>query len=111
LEIAGVLREQKKLAAIDFFSRRPGGNYVINLIMLLFEQKIECTEDVLSYYIPSNICSKSTLSNIITEAVAESYLTKSNCKQDHRSKNIIPTIKTTEHWNLWRRLITEGERD
>ena len=40
LEFANVLKEQKKLRAIDFFSRRAGGNYVINLIMLLFENKI-----------------------------------------------------------------------
>ncbi len=107
VEIANILREQKELIIIDFFSRRPGGNYVINLIMLLFENKIECTEDVLSYYIPSNVCSKSTLANIITDGVKESYLVKADCKKDHRSKNITPTIKTVEQWNLWRKLMNK----
>ena len=105
LEFANILREQKKLIAIDFFSRRPGGNYVINLIMLLFESKIECTEDVLSYYIPSNVCSKSTLANIISQGVQQEYLVKFDCTKDHRSKNIIPTAKTREQWFLWRKLM------
>lgn len=102
-----ILKEQKKFTIIDFFSRRPGGNYVLYFIMLLHERKIECTEEALIYYIPSNVCSKSTLSNIIKDGLDEEILDKIDCKMDHRCKNIIPTEKTVMQWNLWRSLMTK----
>ena len=75
-----ILKEQKKLKVIDFFSKRPGGNYVLYLIMLLYEHNIECSEDTLHYYIPSNICSPSTLSNIIKDCMTRNILKKSHVK-------------------------------
>ena len=97
-----ILKEQKKLKVIDFFSKRPGGNYVLYLIMLLYERNIECTEETLHYYIPTNICSPSTLSNIIKDSIAENYIKKEPCKTDHRSKTFIPSQYTIEQWNTWR---------
>ena len=97
-----ILKEQKKLKVIDFFSKRPGGNYVLYLIMLLYERNIECTEETLHYYIPTNICSPSTLSNIIKDSIIENYIKKEPCKTDHRSKTFIPSQYTIEQWNTWR---------
>ena len=97
-----ILKEQKKLKVIDFFSKRPGGHYVLYLIMLLYERNIECTEETLHYYIPSNICSPSTLSNIIKDSIVENYIKKEPCKADHRSKTFIPSQYTIEQWNTWR---------
>ena len=97
-----ILKEQKKLKVIDFFSKRPGGNYVLYLIMLLYERNIVCTEETLHYYIPSNICSPSTLSNIIKDSIAENYIKKEPCKSDHRSKTFIPSRYSIEQWNTWR---------
>ena len=100
-----ILKEQKKLKVIDFFSKRPGGNYVLYLIMLLYERNIECTEETLHYYIPTNICSPSTLSNIIKDSIAENYIKKEPCKTDHRSKTFIPSRYTIEQWNTWRSIM------
>ena len=97
-----ILKEQNKLKIIDFFSKRPGGNYVLYLIMLLYERNIECTEETLHYYIPSNICSPSTLSNIIKDSLTEKVIRKEPCKNDHRCKHLIPTPYTIEQWNTWR---------
>ena len=97
-----ILKEQKKLKVIDFFSKRPGGNYVLYLIMLLYERNIECTEETLHYYIPTNICSPATLSNIIKDSIAENYIKKEPCKSDHRSKTFIPSRYSIEQWNTWR---------
>ena len=97
-----ILKEQKKLKVIDFFSKRPGGNYVLYLIMLLYERNIDCTEETLHYYIPSNICSPSTLSNIIKDSISEDLIKKEPCKNDHRSKTFIPSQYTIEQWNTWR---------
>ena len=97
-----ILKDQKKLKVIDFFSKRPGGHYVLYLIMLLYERNIECTEETLHYYIPSNICSPSTLSNIIKDSIIEDYIKKEPCKTDHRSKTFIPSRYTIEQWNTWR---------
>ena len=100
-----ILKEQKKLKVIDFFSKRPGGNYVLYLIMLLYERNIECTEEPLHYYIPTNICSPSTLSNIIKDSIGENYIKKEPCKTDHRSKTFIPSRYTIEQWNTWRSIM------
>ena len=81
-------------SAIDLFSKRPGGNYVLYLIMLLYERNIECTEETQHYYIPSNICSPSTLSNIIKESIVENYIKKQQSKAHHRSKNFIHSQST-----------------
>ena len=102
LVLPKILKEQKKLKVIDFFSKRPGGNYVLYLIMLLYERNIECTEETLHYYIPTNICSPSTLSNIIKDSIVENYIKKEPCKADHRSKTFIPSRYTIEQWNTWR---------
>ena len=100
-----ILQEQKKIKVIDFFSKRPGGNYVLYLIMLLYERNIECTEETLNYYIPTNICSPSTLSNIIKDSIMENYIKKEPCKADHRSKTFIPSQYTIEQWNTWRSIM------
>ena len=100
-----ILKEQKKIKVIDFFSKRPGGHYVLYLIMLLYERNIECTEETLLYYIPSNICSPSTLSNIIKDSIIENYIKKEPCKADHRSKTFIPSRYTIEQWNTWRSIM------
>ena len=102
-----ILKEQKKLKVIDFFSKRPGGHYVLYLIMLLYERNIECTEETLLYYIPSNICSPSTLSNIIKDSIIENYIKKEPCKADHRSKTFIPSRYTIEQWNAWRSIMRQ----
>ena len=100
-----VLKEQKQLKVIDFFSKRPGGNYVLYLIMLLYERNIECTEETLHYYIPANICSASTLSNIIKDSISEDMIKKEPCKSDHRSKTFIPSEYTIQQWNTWRSIM------
>ena len=105
LQFPKILKEQKKLKIVEFFSRRPGGNFVLSLIMLLNERNIDCTEDTLIYYIPHNICSKSTLSNIIRDGIEEQILFKEPCRDDQRSKNISPTQQAVDQWNLWRHLI------
>ena len=69
--------------------------------MLLFRKNIECTEEALIHYIPSDVCSKSTLSNIIKDCLDNNMLKKIDCKNDHRCKNIIPADKTITQWNLW----------
>ena len=74
LVLPKILKEQKEIKVIDFFSKRPGGNYVLYLIMLLYERNIECTEETLNYYIPTNICSPSTLSNIIKDSIEANYI-------------------------------------
>ena len=102
-----ILKEQKKLKVIDFFSKRPGWNYVLYLIMLLYERNIECTEETLHYYIPTNICSPSTLSNIIKDSIIENYIKKEPCKADHRSKTFIPSRYTIEQWNAWRSIMRQ----
>ena len=61
LQFPKILKEQKKLKIVEFFSRRPGGNFVLSLIMLLNERNIDCTEDTLIYYIPHNICQRGCL--------------------------------------------------
>ena len=105
-----ILKEQKKIKVIDFFSKRPGGHYVLYLIMLLYERNIECTEETLLYYIPSNICSPSTLSNIIKDSIVENYIKKEPCKADHRSKTFIPSQYTIEQWNTWRSVMRTDTR-
>ena len=69
--------------------------------MLLYEKNIECTEEALIHYIPPDVCSKSTLSNIIKDCLDHHMLKKIDCKNDHRCKNIIPADKTITQWNLW----------
>ena len=110
LVLPKILKEQKKLKVIDFFSKRPGGNYVLYLIMLLFERNIECTEETLLYYIPSNICSPSPISNIIKDSIVENYIKKEPCKADHRSKTFIPSQYTIEQWNTWRSVMRTDTR-
>ena len=105
LVLPRILKEQKEIKVIDFFSKRPGGHYVLYLIMLLYERDIECTEETLHYYIPRNICSLSTLSNIIKDSIIESYIKKEPCKADHRSKTFIPSRYTIEQWNTWRSIM------
>tara|TARA_Y100000590_G_scaffold461527_1_gene623318 strand:- start:4912 stop:5292 length:381 start_codon:yes stop_codon:yes gene_type:complete len=105
LQFPKILKDQKELKIVEFFSRRPGGNFVLSLIMLLNERNIDCTEDTLFYYIPQNICSKSTLSNIVRDGIQENILFKEPCREDHRSKNITPTQEAVNQWNLWRNLI------
>ena len=107
LVLPKILKEQKKLKLIDFFAKRPGGHYVLYLIMLLYERNIECTEETLLYYIPSNICSPSTLSNIIKDSIIEDYIKKEPCKTDNRSKTFIPSRYTIEQWNTWRSVMRQ----
>ena len=107
LVLPKILKEQKKLKLIDFFAKRPGGHYVLYLIMLLYERNIECTEETLHYYIPSNICSPSTLSNIIKDSIIENYIKKEPCKTDHRSKTFIPSRYAIEQWNTWRSVMRQ----
>ena len=102
LVLPKILKEQKEIKVIDFFSRRPGGQFVLYLIMLLYERDIECTEETLLYYIPSNICSPSTLSNIIKDSLTENIIKKEPCKKDHRSKTFIPTDYAKKQWKTWR---------
>ena len=73
--------------------------------MLLYERNIECTEETLNYYIPTNICSPSTLSNIIKDSIAENFIKKEPCKADQRSKTFIPSQYTIEQWNTWRSIM------
>ena len=105
LVLPKILKEQKEIKVIDFFSKRPGGQFVLYLIMLLYERDIECTEETLNYYIPSSICSPSTLSNIIKDSLTENIIKKEPCKNDHRSKTFIPTEYTKKHWNTWRNIM------
>ena len=97
-----ILKEQKEIKVIDFFSKRPGGQFVLYLIMLLYERDIECTEETLHYYIPSSICSQSTLSNIIKDSLTENIIKKEPCKKDLRCKTFIPTDYAKKQWNTWR---------
>jgi|TARA_B100001964_G_C13913851_1_gene457119 hypothetical protein len=99
LSFPEMIREDSPVVKnISFFLQRPGGYYVLLLILLFNVKKIPCTIGTLNYYIPESICSKATMSNIIKEALQKSLIIKEDCRKDKRIKKIIPSKSLIDGW-------------
>ena len=61
-------------------------------------KKIPCTIEMINHYIPDQVCSKATLSNIISEALKKGMLHKEECSQDKRIKKITPSKELLDGW-------------
>ena len=83
---------------INFFIKRPGGYYILLLILMFNFRKIICTIEMLHHYIPHSVCSKATLSSIISEALQKGIIIKEDCKKDRRIKKIIPSQLMINEW-------------
>ena len=83
---------------INFFIKRPGGYYVLLFILIFNFKKIPCTIEMLNHYIPHSVCSKATLSSIISEALQKGIIIKEDCKKDRRIKKIIPSQLMIDEW-------------
>ena len=53
---------------------------------------------MLNHYIPNQVCSKATLSNIISEALQKRMILKEECSQDKRIKKITPSKELLDGW-------------
>ena len=84
---------------INFFIKRPGGYYILLFILMFNSKKISCTIEMLNHYIPHSVCSKATLSSIISEALQKGIIIKEDCKKDRRIKKIIPSQIMIEEWS------------
>ena len=93
-----IRKESEETAALNFFLRRPGGYYILLFILLFGVKKIPCTIEMINHYIPDQVCSKATLSNIISEALKKGMLHKEECSQDKRIKKITPSKELIDGW-------------
>jgi len=93
-----IRKESEKTTSLNFFLRRPGGYYILLFILLFDVKKIPCTMEMLNHYIPDQVCSKATLSNIISEALKKGMLLKEECSQDRRIKKITPSKELIDGW-------------
>jgi hypothetical protein len=93
-----IRKESEETAALNFFLRRPGGYYILLFILLFDVKKIPCTIEMLSHYIPDQVCSKATLSNVISEALQKRILLKEECSKDKRIKKITPSKELVDGW-------------
>ena len=92
---------------INFFIKRPGGYYVLLFILMFNLKKIPCTIEMLNHYIPHSVCSKATLSNIISEALRKGIIIKEDCKKDRRIKKIIPSQLMIDEWTKMKNAVLE----
>ena len=92
---------------INFFIKRPGGYYILLLILMFKFREIPCTIEMLHHYIPHSVCSKATLSNIINEALQKEMVIKEDCKKDRRIKIIIPSQSLIDEWTKMKNAVLE----
>ena len=93
-----IRKEGEETSALNFFLRRPGGYYILLFILLFDVKKIPCTIEMLNHYIPGQVCSKATLSNVISEALQKRMLFKEECSKDKRIKKITPSKELIDGW-------------